>query len=274
MTFVTSSSTGKSAMTETGTTDVESRAIDSDPVAEARRLLAVFNEVGLLVRVLGGVAVKLAVGDRLPAELNREVGDLDLICAKEHGSQVEKQLAELGWDPAREFNAINGARRMLFHDPNRDEKLDVFVGVFEMAHRLPLSDRLAIRDDTLAPSDLLLTKLQVVELNAKDRGDAYALLGAIPINEQDGPSQIGLDRLTSITTSDWGWHRTCELNLERLRQGLGEVALPDKTALRIREAIDRIEDAMEGAPKSRSWRLRARIGERKRWYEEPSEVDA
>lgn len=259
-------------MTDTGTADVD-RTINPDPVGEAERLLGAFGPTGLTVRVLGGVAIKLALGGRLPSVLDREVGDLDLICARQDGSRVEAKLAELGWEPAREFNAINGARRLLFHDPNRDEKLDVFVGAFEMAHRLPLSDRLTIRDDTLAPSDLLLSKLQVVELNAKDRDDAFALLAGFPVADEDGPEQIGIDRLVGITTSDWGWHHTCELNLGRLRDGLPGSGLSEDLRERISSAIDRIEAAMEAAPKSRAWRLRARIGERKRWYEEPTEVD-
>jgi hypothetical protein len=30
---------------------------------------------------------------------------------------------------------------------------------------------------------------------------------------------------------------------------------------------------MEAEPKSRGWKMRAKIGERKRWYELPEEVD-
>jgi hypothetical protein len=36
--------------------------------------------------------------------------------------------------------------------------------------------------------------------------------------------------------------------------------------------IDAIDAALHEAEKSHSWKLRARIGERKRWYEEPEEV--
>ena len=43
---------------------------------------------------------------------------------------------------AVEFNALNGARRMLFHDPDSAAQVDVFVDTFEMCHRLPLADGL------------------------------------------------------------------------------------------------------------------------------------
>jgi hypothetical protein len=35
------------------------------------------------------------------------------------------------------------------------------------------------------------------------------------------------------------------------------------------KVLQRIEEA----PKSRAWKLRAKIGERKRWYDLPEEVD-
>ena len=37
-------------------------------------------------------------------------------------------------------------------------------------------------------------------------------------------------------------------------------------------AVQAIQAAIEAAPKSRSWRLRSRIGERVKWYETPEEV--
>jgi hypothetical protein len=36
--------------------------------------------------------------------------------------------------------------------------------------------------------------------------------------------------------------------------------------------IDALRDRIDREPKSRAWKLRARIGERKRWYETPEEV--
>jgi hypothetical protein len=104
-----------------------------------------------------------------------------------------------------------------------------------------------------------------VRLNAKDRGDLYALLGAGPALEPD--------RLAGLTARDWGLHHTFGLNLARLREQLGEAALPADVATRVQRSIADLEAAMEAAPKSRGWRMRAKIGERKQWYAEPEEVD-
>jgi hypothetical protein len=45
-----------------------------------------------------------------------------------------------------------------------------------------------------------------------------------------------------------------------------------KEAARVREQVERHRAALEAAPKSLRWRTRARIGERKRWYELPEEA--
>jgi hypothetical protein len=52
-----------------------------------------------------------------------------------------------------------------------------------------------------------------------------------------------------------------------------ELQLPDEDKNVIRVRIDTIADALDQAPKGRAWMLRARVGERKRWYDEPEEVE-
>ncbi len=245
--------------------------IEADIQLEARRILDAVSAQGLEVKLLGGVAIRIALGERFPPVLAREYGDIDLFTTKQHCSGVETLLEELGWEPATQFNAINGSRRLLFSDPDSGRKIDVFIDDFEMCHRLPLKKRFDLPGDTLDPADLLLTKLQIIELNAKDRGDAYAILSVFPVDE--GGAGIDAGWIAELTQKDWGLQHTLELNFGRLRDGLPESPLSEDEKSRVIAAIDRIEAAIDEAPKSRSWKLRDRIGERKRWYDEPEEVD-
>jgi hypothetical protein len=232
---------------------------------EARGVMDQVAAEGLRARLIGGMAIRLLLGDALPAALQRPVGDLDLVVARRDARALEALLAGRGWAPHTAFNALNGARRMLFEDPESDAQVDVFVDAFEMCHALPLSERLDAPGPALPPTDLVMTKLQIVRLNAKDRGDLYALLGAGP--------ELDTERVTALTARDWGLHHTFELNLARLREQLGEVDLPPEVAARVERSIAELSAAMEAAPKSRGWRMRARVGERKQWYDEPEEVD-
>jgi hypothetical protein len=241
-------------------------------IDEGRRLLAAARERELPLRLLGGVAIQLLLAERMDERFQRESADLDFLTTRRSGRAVEELLAGEGWEPERQFNALNGARRLLFEDPPSGHKIDVFVESFEMCHALPLAERLSVREDTLPAAELAMTKLQVVSLNAKDRNDLYALLYALEVADHDDDA-INAVRIAELTSGDWGLHHTFELNFARLREGLKEVGLSEQEQATMRARIDALHDAIEQAPKSRGWRMRARIGERKRWYEEPEEVD-
>ncbi|HEY5143714.1 MAG TPA: hypothetical protein VII98_09445, partial [Solirubrobacteraceae bacterium] len=218
------------------------------------------------------MAVRILAGERLHPIYDRQVQDLDFVLAKRHTRDVERLLAEAGYVPEEQFNALNGHRRLLFHDDQHGRQIDVFVDSFEMCHVLPLTDRLTQRPGTLPAAEVLMTKLQIVHLNSKDRGDLYALLHSHDVTSHDEEA-VNVDRIAELTGSDWGLQRTFELNLGRLREGLpGQALSPDELHVLARR-IDAVADAMEQAPKSRKWKLRARVGDRKRWYEEPEEVD-
>ena len=238
-------------------------------VEEGQELVVAAEARGLALRLIGGVGIRLLLGDRFDPAFERRHQDIDAITRRRDARGLEGLLRERGWVPAREFNALNGARRLLFHDPSSDAQVDVFVEAFEMCHKLRLADRLDQPGPALPATDLLMTKLQIVELNAKDRSDLYALLRGCELGPDD-PTAIDPGRVAVLTAADWGLHHTLELNLGRLTEGLD--ASPEEARTRIAEAIAAIAAAMDGAPKGRAWKLRARVGERKRWYEDPEEV--
>jgi hypothetical protein len=235
---------------------------------EGRGVIADADARGLKVRLLGGIAIRLLLADRFDAAFERPYRDIDVFCGRKDGRGVEELLAARGWAPAAEFNALNGARRLLFHDPLSEAQVDVFVGEFSMCHELPLADSLERPGPSLPATDLVMTKLQIVELNAKDRSDLYALLSCCDVADGD-PSSIEPSRMASLTGRDWGLHHTFELNLAKLRAGVEGGEGPASAAV----PIDALVAAMEAEPKTRGWKMRAKIGERKRWYELPEEVD-
>ena len=241
---------------------------------EGRELVRAATGEGLAVRLLGGMGIRLLLADRYPPAFERSYGDLDVITRKRDARGLEQLLAVRGWEPAVAFNALNGGRRMLFHDPAGPAQVDVFVETFEMCHRLPLAESLdgSPPPFSLPACDLLLSKLQIVALNAKDRNDSYALLlGCAP--DPAAASALDAERIASLAAEDWGLHHTLERNLARLLDDLPQAEVSAADGATIAARVAAIQQALEVAPKSRGWKLRARVGERKRWYEEPEEVD-
>jgi hypothetical protein len=242
------------------------RLLDEGPqlVREAERQ-------GLSVRLLGGVAIRVLLGERFDPAFARPLHDIDLFTRKRDSRKLEGLITDHGWAPSREFNALNGNRRLLFNDPDSEAQIDVFVEAFEMAHSLPLTDGLRGTGLTMPGTELLMTKLQIVKLNEKDRDDCYALFAGCAIGD-DGPVSIDPKRIARLTGHDWGLNHTFELNLGRLTADLGSRSLPAERTTAIGDGIAAVSNAIEAEPKSRGWRLRARIGERKQWYGEPEEV--
>jgi len=218
------------------------------------------------LRLLGGVAVRLR-SSGLPPALQREYKDLDFATTKKAAGDAQSLLRGLGYEPHLGFNAMNGRERLLFYDDPNRRQVDVFVSSFRMCHEIPLEKRLTVDDDTVPLAELLLTKLQIIELNEKDVRDTVALLLEHEVTEDD--QGVNASHVASLCADDWGLWRTISHNLEKLRHHVGDYDV-DAEAVSNRVAL--ILERIETAPKSRSWRMRAKIGERKRWYELPEEV--
>lgn len=247
-------------------------AILPDVVDEARRLLAAAEDTGLRLRLIGGAAVRVHVQGDLHPSFAREIRDIDLVTGKGDGRRAAEFLEAQGYAANRTFNAMHGARRLLFYDEGHGRQVDVFVNTFEMCHVLPVGEHLERDPLTLPLADLLMTKLQIVSLNAKDRSDAYAILLEHELGAGD-VERIDATRIADLCARDWGLYRTTQLNLERLVAALPQSGLDEGSQAAIASRIDGISAAVEGAPKSVKWKARARVGDRVRWYEEPDEVD-
>ena len=112
-----------------------------DIFAEAERLLAAADAEGVPLRLIGGVAIWFHTDHVHPA-LARPYGDIDFATTRSEGRRVADLIARTGYEPAKEFNALNGSRRLLFYDVAHERKLDVFVGSFEMSHTIPTHNRI------------------------------------------------------------------------------------------------------------------------------------
>jgi hypothetical protein len=243
-----------------------------DIVSEADRILVAAHVTQAPLRLIGGLAINRQIGDELQTALRRPYRDIDLATPKGHGRDVAQMMTEIGYEPDAEFNTLQGTRRLLFYDQEQQRKVDVFVGAFEMCHTIPITGRIEADPDTIPLAELLLTKLQVVELNEKDVRDLIALLLHFPIGRHDD-HEINGDFIASLLARDWGLWRTTRMNLERIRDGVAKYDLAPTERERVRTRCDELWARIEQEPKSRSWSLRDRIGDRKRWYQTPEETD-
>jgi hypothetical protein len=241
----------------------------ADPVAEARQLISRAEGQGLVMRALGGVAVFLQSDGGRP-RLVRSVKDIDLAVAKGSGKPAARVLAQAGYLPDEMFNALRGSRRLLFHDPRNGRHVDVFVGEFAMCHELPLTARLGRDPLTVPREELLLSKLQVVELTANDQLDIYNLLYHHEIGEQEGAGISGAF-IAALCARDWGLWRTCQLTIGRSLDNLAGSGLDPVEQEVVRGRLASLRGRIDAEPKSRRWRMRNQVGDKVRWYAEPEQ---
>jgi hypothetical protein len=242
-----------------------------DILEEARRVVDGARAANVTVRVLGGVAISLHASGSLHPALTRHYRDIDLVTTRKLGRPTATLLTGLGYTANERFNLMNGSTRLVFYDLANERQLDVFVGEFRMCHQIPIADRLELEDTTVPLAELLLTKLQIVQLNDKDVIDIWAIVHEHDIAEHDDDA-INAARIAELLSADWGLWRTSRQSVETARARLSESDLPVGDQSLIDDRLQRLWRRVETQPKGLRWRSRAKVGDRAKWYEEPEEI--
>jgi hypothetical protein len=211
-------------------------------------------------------------------ELDRATKDVDVVVPKGDRAGVRALLEERGYHSDRDVLVTTEGRRFLFRNPALGLELDVFVDRLEFCHTLDVRDRLARHPVTLPLEDLLLSKAQIVELTRNDLKDLVTLLSAHEVSEDEGehPEAIDAPYIARLLARDWGFSHTVTGNLERLHTAVADGGLAGRMVDRA-AVVDRIRAllaTMERAEKSRRWRLRAKVGERVRWFADVDDREA
>ncbi len=237
----------------------------------ARQAIEAGSERGILLRLAGGLGVLARSRDLGGLDLaERPFHDIDLVGRLRDVRHHDDLFGGLGYLPDRAVNAQFGTVRRVYHHPDGFH-VDVFLNRLEFCHRIDLEGRLELHPTTLAPADLLLSKLQIVERNRKDLVDAALLL----LNHDlapGNPAAIELDRILAMTSDDWGFYTTTGDFLDALATSLGNLGFEVAAQRRIGDRVRQLATAIEAAPKSLRWRARERVGRRVRWYRVVEEV--
>ena len=246
-------------------------SIVPDIQSEMNRLISAARQKSILLRLLGGLAVKVHHKVDHPA-FRREYGDLDFVVAGKQRREFEAFMPAVGYSPHKQFNLLNGAHRQIYYHNETEMKTDIFIGAFEMCHKIPLEDRLHLHPITIPLAELLLTKAQIAELNRKDGLDIASLLLFNETGNDD--DKINLAQIAKLCGADWGLYKTTSINLKRVEEIISEenVSLEESERRLIKTRIVNIQQTLAAMPKSLAWQMRDKVGTRVRWYEEVEEV--
>lgn len=238
---------------------------------EVRRVVDAGRDRGLHLRVIGGVAVKLHCPSAAHRSMARTYGDVDFIGYRTQRTEVARLMEDLGYEPNRRFNALQGHRRLLFEHPDLGYDADIMLDVFVMCHKLNFIGRLERDEYTVPIEELLLSKMQVIELNEKDVKDSFAMLYDHDIKEVDDLDTIDPSFIAKLCSDDWGWYKTLTMNIDKFGELVPDYLDEDQQGV-VLDRLSRLRHAIEEEPKSMRWKMRAKVGEKRRWYDLPEDV--
>jgi hypothetical protein len=255
----------------TGAQDIDERLKFE---SEARRVVEAGNEAGLTLRLLGSLAVRLHCPRNrgLQAQLGRTYADMDLAAYGKQAAAVAAMLAELGYVEDREISVSTGGGRASFENPENGLHLDVFYEKLDSYHVIPWAGRLEQDSPTIPLAELLLEKMQIVEIDEKDILETIMLLLEHPMSRKDEET-INIDHVARLCAEDWGLWRTATMNLNKVKQMARSYTVIDAIQqARVAGQVDHALARIEAAPKPLHWTLRNRVGDRLKWYKDVDEV--
>jgi hypothetical protein len=228
---------------------------------------------GVELRILGSLAYRLhcPANVHLFDEMDRDLTDVDLAATAEQRKTVRAFLEDLGYVIDHDLLVTTEGKRYAFTDPASKMVVDVFFDELYFCHPIPLRDRLALDYPTLTPTDLLLEKMQIVEINPKDIKDSLVLLLEHPLDSNE-PDAIDTRYIARLLAADWGFYFTVTTNLAKIGRHVADyAALGSDGGALVNRRVDELVRAIEEEPKTGRWKLRARIGPRVKWYQEVAE---
>jgi hypothetical protein len=242
--------------------------------SEVKRIIETGNQAGVLLRVLGSLAFHMHCPEvgHLQAEMGRAYTDIDLAAYSQQAKEIRALLSGMGYVENREVFMVSEGSRAIFENNANHLHIDVFYEKLDFCHVIKWQSRLEVDSPTIPLAELLLEKMQIVKINEKDVIDTIMLLLEHPLGDDDKET-INIGLIARLCAADWGLWRTVTMNLDKVRTlapGYSQLTNAQKTQVvnQVSAALSRIE----AEPKPMAWRLRARVGDRVKWYKDVEEV--
>jgi hypothetical protein len=245
----------------------------------AMEIIAAAQSKGIQLRLLGAMAFRVhcPVHQDMQVSMHRVLTDLDFAAYYKQEKAIDKFfIKELGFEPqtASLTPGLMLGRKIYEDAEDRRPHVDVFFDKLDMCHVVSWEKgRLDIDKLTLCLADLMLEKLQIVHINEKDVIDLMMLLREHEIGPSDNETING-PYIAKLMAKDWGFYYTSTTNLNKVRSLLGDYgALSAEDREIISARVDQLLQQIENEPKSVGWKLRAKVGTKKQWYNDVEEVE-
>ena len=241
---------------------------------ELKRIIDASEEADVMLRVIGSLAFQMHCPENgyLQEALGRSYTDIDFAGYRKQTQEIKALMTDLGYTERQNVFIFSEGDRSIFDNSDVGIYVDVFYDKLDFCHEISWKGRLEVDAPTIPLAEMLLEKMQIVEINEKDIIDTIMLLLEHPLDDTDDET-INIKLIAELCSTDWGLWRTTTMNLDKVRQlAHGYEQLKEEQKVHIESQVTSALERIEGEPKSLAWRLRDRVGDRVKWYKEVDEV--
>jgi hypothetical protein len=247
---------------------------DKEFLTYANDIVAEAQKQGAIIRLLGAVAFNIhcPTYGRFQQEAKRHFTDLDFAAYFSHNAGIRKAFTKLGFEEDREVAVVFARQRMIYNKPGTELHVDIFFDKLDFCHPIPWAGRLEVDSPTIPLAELLLEKMQIVQINPKDIIDTVMLLREHPLDNNDRDT-INANRIAAMCAKDWGLWRTVTMNLNKVIEISKEytwLAADDRAV--VLQKTEQLLNMINNEPKPTAWNIRNKIGDRVKWYKDVHEV--
>jgi hypothetical protein len=243
-------------------------------IEEATQIGDLAGGKGIALKVMGCCAVKIHCRKWRQFHenvLKRHVTDIDFMALSKDRERIHDLLCEIGYEQVRLMMPQHD--RLIFEKDSFH--IDVFLDQLSMCHVIDFRNRIGADSPTISLADILLEKLQIVRINEKDVKDLIVLLREHEVGEGDNET-INATYVSRLLAVDWGFSYTATTNLTLMKDQFIETycrgIMQEDDIIDIRNKVTMLLDSIEREPKSIGWKMRARTGPKKKWYQDVEEV--
>jgi hypothetical protein len=261
-------------------------------VREAQQTVEEANGKGIILRILGGLGIAIHCQEHKEfakglsrigtgAIEGQEYSDIDYVAYRSQREKIKELFDKLGYAKRRATLSTAASERQLYYHPKGWFYVDVFFDKLLVAnHQIDFRGRLDFDYPTISVTDMLLEKIQMWEVfSIKDLKDCLLLLKAHNIKEGNDTESIDISYVGKLLAQDWGFWYTATTNLNKLRKFTSEIdkfgpeagidprLIEKEDREEIVRKIEALLEAINKEPKPFGWKMRAKVGTKKRWYE-------
>ena len=241
---------------------------------ELKAIIKVSDDTNILLRVIGSLAFQLHCPQfgYLQAAMGRAYTDIDFAAYSRQNKQITEMMTRMEYVENREVYIASEGERAIFDKPGTGLHVDIFYEKLDFCHAIYWKDRLEVDSPTIPLTELLLEKMQIVQINEKDIIDTIMLLLEHTLGDTDKET-INIKLAAQLCANEWGLWRTATMNLEKVKQLAGHYTqLTPEQKSKVVSQVDEIIARLNSEPKPLAWRIRDRVGDRVKWYKDVDEV--